>query len=191
MSHNLFPFTSIMKRKTNTPHKSRMCPMDFGVKRSKVKVTIHWLLNTINVAYLLPLYIYHHETSHKESPWLEGVPYGCRGPKVKVTMQDYWKWFLLHSCFPFTPIIMKLHTKNPLERRVCRIGVWFKRSKVKVTMHWLLKMFLAHNCFSFTSTIIKLLAHIPYESRICLYDIGVKNLGSLIWIGCCVGYLSR
>ena len=40
MSHNCFPFTPaiIMKLHRKTPHEPRMCPMDFGVKRSKVKV---------------------------------------------------------------------------------------------------------------------------------------------------------
>ena len=44
MSHNFFPFTPIiMKLHTQTPHESRMCSIYFEVKRSKVKVTMHWL----------------------------------------------------------------------------------------------------------------------------------------------------
>ena len=44
MSRNSFPFTPIiiMKLHIKTPHVSRMCPMDMGVKRSKVKVKINW-----------------------------------------------------------------------------------------------------------------------------------------------------
>ena len=46
MAHNCFPFTPIiMKLHTQTPHEARMCPIDFEVKRSKVKVTMHKLLN--------------------------------------------------------------------------------------------------------------------------------------------------
>ena len=40
MSHNFFPFTPIiMKLHTQTPHVLKMCPINFGVKRSNVKVT--------------------------------------------------------------------------------------------------------------------------------------------------------
>ena len=74
-----------------------MCPIDFEVKRLKVKVTMHKLL--------------------KRS-----------------------KWFPAHNCFPFTPIIMKLHMQTPHEARMCPIDFEVKRSKVKVTMHKLLKM---------------------------------------------------
>ena len=71
-----------------------MCPIDFEVKRSKVKVTMHKLL----------------------------------------------KIFPAHYCFPFTPIIMKLHMQTPHESRMCPIDFEVKRSKVKVKMHKLLKM---------------------------------------------------
>ena len=38
MVHNCFPFTpNIMNLYTKTPHKKRMCQMDFRVKRLKVK----------------------------------------------------------------------------------------------------------------------------------------------------------
>ena len=41
-AHNFFPFTPIvMQLHTQTPHESRICPTYFGVKRSKVKVTMH------------------------------------------------------------------------------------------------------------------------------------------------------
>ena len=39
LARNYFPFTLIiMKLHTKTVHGLRMCPMDFGVKRSKVKM---------------------------------------------------------------------------------------------------------------------------------------------------------
>ena len=50
-AHNCFPFTSIiMKLHMQTPHESRMCPIDFEVKRSKVKVTMHKLLKMVSGA---------------------------------------------------------------------------------------------------------------------------------------------
>ena len=49
--HNCFPFTRIiMKLHMQTPHEARVCPIDFEVKRSKVKVTMHKLLKMVSVA---------------------------------------------------------------------------------------------------------------------------------------------
>ena len=48
---NCFPFTHIiMKLHMQTPHESRMCAIDFEVKRSKVKVTMHKLLKMVSGA---------------------------------------------------------------------------------------------------------------------------------------------
>ena len=124
------------------------------------------------------LYTYHHETSHKDSPWVEGVPCGCRGQRSRSQCIDYWKWFLLHSCFILTPKIMNLHTQTPYELRMCFIDVGFKRSRSQCIDYW--KWFLAHNYFPFTSAIIKLNTQIPCES--CLNDIWVINLESLNWL---------
>ena len=51
---------------------------------------------------------------------------------------NYRKWFRAHNCFPFTPIIMKLHMQTPHESRMCPIDFEVKRSKVKVTMEILI-----------------------------------------------------
>ena len=83
--------------------------------------------------------------------------------------------FPAHYCFPFTPIIMKLHMQTPHEARMCPIDFEVKRSKVKVTMHKLLKMVSAHNCFPFTSIIMKLHMQTPHESRMCPIDFEVKR----------------
>ena len=37
-----------MKLHMQTPHESRICPIDFEVKRSKVKVTMHKLLKMVS-----------------------------------------------------------------------------------------------------------------------------------------------
>ena len=50
-AHNCFPFTPIiMTLHMQAPHESRMCPIDFEVKRSKVKVTMHKLLKMVSGA---------------------------------------------------------------------------------------------------------------------------------------------
>ena len=82
--HNWFPFTPIiMKLRTQTPHEVKMYPIDFGVKRLKVKVTMLGLLKMEIGAYLLSLYAYHHETWYADSPLGEDVAYWFWSQKVK------------------------------------------------------------------------------------------------------------
>ena len=40
---------------------------------------------------------------------------GSKGQRSRLQCKDYWKWFLAHNCFPFTPILMKLHMQSPHE----------------------------------------------------------------------------
>ena len=97
--HNCFPFTAIfMKLHMQSPHESSMDPMDFAVKRSKVKVTMQGLLKKVSGALLLPLYTYLDETSHAVSPLVEYGPYGLWGQKVKgqghnarITEKGFWR----------------------------------------------------------------------------------------------------
>ena len=63
------------------------------------------------------------------------VDLGVKKSKVKVTMHRLGIWFHVHKCFPFTPILMKLHRHIPHESRMGPIDFRVKRSKVKVTMH--------------------------------------------------------
>ena len=142
--------------------------MDFGVKRSKVKVTMHWLLKMINVAYYLSSYTYHHETYIIQilttSQGCVLLISGSKGSRSRSQFIDYWKWLMSHNCFPFTPIIVKLHTKNPLED----VGV--QRSRSQCSDYW--KWFLLHICFILTPKIMKL-QHILFMSggRGVLYTI--------------------
>ena len=51
LAHNCFAFTPIlMKLHMQSPHELSMDPMDFGVKRSKVKVTMQGLLKMVSCA---------------------------------------------------------------------------------------------------------------------------------------------
>ena len=155
MLHNCFPFTPIiMKLHIKTFHELRMCPLDFGVNRSKVKVTMYWFLKMVSfLSYLTPWNF----TQRLPLSW------GCallilesKGQRSRWQCLDYWKWFKLHNCISLTPIIIKLHIKTPFELRMCSVDFGVKSSKVKVTMHWFLKMSFAHNCFIFTPIIMKL-----------------------------------
>ena len=65
---------------------------------------------------------------------------GSKGQRSRSQCKDYWKWFQAHNCFPFTPILMKLHMQSPHESSMGPMKFGVKRSKVKVTMQELLKM---------------------------------------------------
>ena len=65
---------------------------------------------------------------------------GSKGERSRSQCKDYWKWFLAHNCFPFTPIFMKLHMQSPHESSMCPMKFRVRRSKVKVTIQGLLKM---------------------------------------------------
>ena len=75
----------VMKFHRLTHHELRICPIGFGVKRSRSQCI------------------------------------------------DYWKLFMSHNCFPFTPIIMKLLTQTPHEFSMCPID--FLDQKVKGQGH--------------------------------------------------------
>ena len=86
---------------------------------------------------------------------------------------NYWKWFPAHNCFPFTPIIMKIHMQTPHEARMCPIDFEVQRSRSQCINYW--KWFPAHNCFPFTPIIMKLHMQTPHESRMCTIDFEVKR----------------
>ena len=107
-----------------------------GSKRSKVKVTMHWLLKMVCCIIALPLHLSSWNFTHRLP-----MSWGCVGVKrSRSQCIDYWKWYMSHNCFSFTPVIMKLHMQTPHELRICPIDFGVKRSKVKVPMLWFLKM---------------------------------------------------
>ena len=59
--------------------------------------------------------------------------------------KDYWKWFLAHNCFPFTPIFMKLHMQSPHESSMDPMDFGVQRSRSQCKDYQ--KRILAHNCF--------------------------------------------
>ena len=65
--------------KLQTPQELKTCPIDFGVK--KVKVKMYWLLKMVIGTQFLSLYTYNRETSHTDSPWVENMPVWLRGKK--------------------------------------------------------------------------------------------------------------
>ena len=83
--------------------------------------------------------------------------------------------FPAHNCFPFTPIIMKLHMQTPHEARMRPIDFEVQRSRSQCINYW--KWFPAHNCFPFTPIIMKLHMQTPHESRMCPIDFKVKGQG--------------
>ena len=98
-----------------------------------------------------------------------------KGQRSRSQCINYWKWFPAHNCFPFTPIIMKLHMQTPHESRMCpiRFEVKGQRSRSQCINYW--KWFPAHNYLLFTPVIMKLYMQTPHESRMCPIDFEVKG----------------
>ena len=143
LTHNCFPFIPIsMKLHMQSPHELSMDPMDFGVKKSKVKVTMQGLLNMVFLritASPLHLSLWNFTCSLPMSQVCALWNLGSKGQRSRSQCKDYWKWFLAHNCFPYTPIFMKLHMQSPHESSMDPMDFGVKRSKVKVTMQGLLK----------------------------------------------------
>ena len=59
------------------------------------------------VAELLSLYTYNHETLTLQGCAL--LILGSKDQRSRSQCINNWKWVLVHNCFHFTPIIMKLH----------------------------------------------------------------------------------
>ena len=111
---------------------------------------------------------------------------GSKGQRSRSQFIDFWKWLMSHNCFPFTPILMKLHTKTPLEWRVCPMGVGVKRSRSQCSDYcflWRITAFPLHlQSSNFTH-------RFPVSQEYALLILGLKT--RRVWIGCRGGYLSR
>ena len=188
--HNCFLFTPvIMKLHILTPYEWGTCPSAFRSKnqrwRSQCNDNRKWqgkvkLFRCIT-AFLLK---YHYETSHKDSPWVEDVPYWFLGQQVTgqghnalITenglawhSQNYeWlTWSICNGCgmsagnaYPsghlvpstflgrgYTPII---ETSYP---ELC--WVFFSTFHLEYSFVLSPFCFMLHNCFPFTYIIMKL-----------------------------------
>ena len=102
-----------------------------------------------------------------------------KGQRSRSQCIDYWKWFMSHNCFPFTPFIMKLHTKLRLPMSqgctLLILGLKGQRSRSQCFDNW--KWLMSHNSFPFTHIIMWGNTKTPHESRICPMDIKVKSQG--------------
>ena len=96
-----------------------------------------------------------------------------KGQRSRSQCKDYWKRIHAHNCFPFTPILMKLHMQSPHESNMDPMDFSVKRSRSQCKDYW--KWFLAHNCFPFTPILMKLHMQSPHESSMDPMDFGVKR----------------
>ena len=87
----------IMKLARNASHEWRMTPFDFGVKRSKVKVTGLWWLKILSRPYVNLYCTYNHETCQKyfsiNQGWLLLIQ-RSKGLRSRSKDFDDWKWSL-------------------------------------------------------------------------------------------------
>ena len=123
-AHNCFPFTpTLMKLNRHAPHNQGWA-----------------LLRLVKIVFMRltasPLHL-SSQNSIQRRPMSRGcvlLILGSKGQRSRSQCIDCWKWLLSRNCFPFIPVVMKLHTKNPLEGRACPMDFGVKRSKVKVTL---------------------------------------------------------
>ena len=104
----------------------------------------------------IPLHLLLWNFTHKLI-WVNDLPYWFWGQKVKVTMHELPKMFMPHNCYPFTPIIMKLHTQPLPMSRGCALlilGSKGQRTRSQCIDYW--KRCISHNCYPFTLIIMKL-----------------------------------
>ena len=94
---------------------------------------------------------------------------GSKGQRSRSQCNNYWKWFLVHNCFPFSPIFMKLHMQSIHESSMCSMKFRVKRSRSQCKDYW--KWLLVHNCFPFTPIFMKLHMQSPHESSMDPYGL--------------------
>ena len=93
------------------------------------------------------LYTYYHETSLKDSTWVEDVPHLFLGQRSRSQCIDSWKCFLPIIAFPLQPTSWKFTQRLPLS---LGCALLILGPKVKVAMQWFLKIVCVYNCFHFT-----------------------------------------
>ena len=141
----------IMKLHTLTHHESRMRPIDFEVKRSKVKVMAHGYLKMVWTITDSVINLWSWNFIH-----LLTMSQGCallilrsKGQRSRSWRMVIWKWFPDDNWLCNQPMIMKLQTLTPHESRMCPIDFGVKRSTVKVMAHGYLKMVHRNNGWRF------------------------------------------
>ena len=162
----------IMKLHTLTPHESRMCPIDFGVKRSTVKVMAHGYLKMV----------------HRNN--------GCRFEFVgvgggPVLLQQYFQYAFI--CCPYmlpllfengfrtiTDSIINLWSWNFIHLLTMSQGcaLLILRSKGQRSRSWRMviwKWFPDDNWLCNKPMIMKLHTLTHHESRMCPIDFEVKR----------------
>ena len=109
-AHNCFPFTPIfIKLHMQSPYESNMDPMKFWGQ--KVKGQGHNARITENgfkrvTASPLHLSSWNFTCSLPMSQVWALWTLGSKGQRSRSQYKYYWKWFLAHNCFRFTPIFM-------------------------------------------------------------------------------------
>ena len=182
-AHNCFPFSPIfMKLHAKTPHEWRMSYWFWG-QRSRSQCIDNWKWLCCIIAFPLHLlswnFIQRLPMSRGCALFISGLR--CQRSRLQCIDTCNWKWFMSYNCFPSTPVIIKLHTKTPLESRICPMdfGSKGKRSRSQCIDNW--KWFLLHNCFPFTPIIMKLHTKTCHELRMCRIDFGLKRSKVKYW----------
>ena len=178
-AHNCFSFTPIlMKLHMQSPHESRMGPMDFGVKRLEVKVTMQVLLK--NGFWLITASALHWSSwNFTCSLPMSRIWTICTlGSKVKGqghNARTTENGFKRITASPLHRSSWNFTCSLPMSRiwTLLTLGSKGQRSRSQCKDYW--KWFQAHNCFPFTPILMKLHMQSPHESNMGPMDFGVKG----------------
>ena len=120
-AHNCFLFTPIvMTLYKKILHESRFCRIDFGVKRSWSRSQWNALIteNGLRPIIAFPLHLSSWNSTHR-LPTSRGCALLIFGSKSQRSRSQC-------NCYPFSPIITKLHTQTPIELRMCPVDLGSK-----------------------------------------------------------------
>ena len=143
IKHNSFSFSPTcinIKLHTETTNESRIDVRVTGLRSRSQCIDVwncFWLIIALPYTTIIKL---HMKTSNKSV--MCPIDLGSKSQRSRSQCGDYWELFMVHNCFHFIPIIMKLHTQTPHESRMSSINFGVKRAKIKVTIHWCLEMIL-------------------------------------------------
>ena len=151
-----------------TPHESRMCPINFEVKRSRSQCINYWKWFPAHNYFLFtPIIVkLHMQTRHEARMCPIDLRVKGQGHSALISVNG----FLRITAFPLHPWSQKLYRHTPPESRMCPIDFRVKRSRSQCINYW--KWLLAHNCYPFIPMVTKLHRQTLHESRMCPIDLG-------------------
>ena len=157
-----------------------MFPIDFEVKRSKVKLTGHQSRNTVSELQTVIFTTQSHHITHTDYPWKENVPYNFEVKRSKIKQTGHLSRNTksrLQTIILITGTYSRhiTHIDYPWEENV---PYRIQGQKVSGQAHWTSKQkygFLGLECYAFHLETPYHTYGLPMEGRCSLLNLGVKR----------------